>query len=418
MEKPKILLVDDEPAIHKTFKKALKKEGYELLLAENGLEAVKILKRSIPDLIFLDLRMPVMDGLEFLAKIDIKPEDPYLVVVITAHGDEQDVRKSYDLGVNFFLRKPLSMIEICCLARRCIGLKAVEREIRKHRDDLEALVEERTVTINEQLRFQQHLIDSIPTPVFFKDIKLKYLGCNTAFEDAAGLAKEEIVGKTVHDIIHEKETAELHHKKEKEVLKKKGMATFESPIVFGDGNQHDMMVCIATFTNMENAVGGVIGTMFDITRRRQAEYALTLRSQELEEANSALRVVLDQIGNAKLEVERRVFRNIKELVLPDLDKLRSKMVNSRDATTIDIIKSNLAKLTTSPTQRLSSIYMTLSPREIQIADFVRMGKSNKSIALMLNISRSAVEFHRNNLREKLGLKNKKLNLRSYLMNLE
>lgn len=417
MEKQKILLVDDESAIHKTFKKALKNEGYDLLLAENGLEALKILKQSTPNLIFLDLRMPVMDGLEFLGKIDIKPEDPYLVVVITAHGDEQDVRKSYDRGVNFFLRKPLSMIEICCLARRCIEVKAVEREIRKHRDNLEALVKERTETINEQLRFQQHLIDSIPTPVFFKDTKLKYFGCNTAFEDAMGLAKEKIIGKSVYDIIHEKETAELHHKKEKEVLKK-GMVTFESPIMFGDGNQHNIMVSIATFTNTENAVAGVIGTMFDITRRRQAEYALTLRSQELEEANSALRVVLDQIGNAKLEVERRVFRNIKELVLPDLDKLKSKMINSREATDIDIIKSNLAKLTTSPTQRLSSIYMTLSPREIQIADFVRMGKSNKAIALMLNISRSAVEFHRNNLREKLGLKNKKMNLRSYLMNLE
>jgi DNA-binding CsgD family transcriptional regulator len=60
----------------------------------------------------------------------------------------------------------------------------------------------------------------------------------------------------------------------------------------------------------------------------------------------------------------------------------------------------------------------LSPREIQIADLIRMGRSTKSIALLLNITKSAVEFHRNNLREKLGIKHRHINLRSYLMDTE
>ena len=63
-------------------------------------------------------------------------------------------------------------------------------------------------------------------------------------------------------------------------------------------------------------------------------------------------------------------------------------------------------------------YLNLSPREIQVADLVRQGRSNKDAANILSISVNAVEFHRNNLRKKLGLQNKKINLRTYLLTMQ
>ena len=79
------------------------------------------------------------------------------------------------------------------------------------------------------------------------------------------------------------------------------------------------------------------------------------------------------------------------------------------------IKTNLSEITSSFTKKLSSQYHGLTPREIQIADFVRQGKSNKEMAYLLKISVPAIDFHRRNLREKLDIKGKKINLRSFLL---
>jgi DNA-binding NtrC family response regulator len=136
MAVPKILIIDDEPALQKAMQKILKYENYDIAFANNGLEGLAHLERDKPDLIFLDLRMPGLDGFGFLEKIHIKHYDPYHVVVITGHGDDNEVQRSYELGVNFFLRKPLSLIEVRCLAKRCLEMKVNERELQEHRNSL------------------------------------------------------------------------------------------------------------------------------------------------------------------------------------------------------------------------------------------------------------------------------------------
>ena len=83
-----------------------------------------------------------------------------------------------------------------------------------------------------------------------------------------------------------------------------------------------------------------------------------------------------------------------------------------------VIQENIKKITSSFSLNLSSSYLGLSPREIQVADLVRQGRANKEAARILNISVNAVEFHRNNLRKKLGLQNKKINLRTYLLSMQ
>jgi len=68
-------------------------------------------------------------------------------------------------------------------------------------------------------------------------------------------------------------------------------------------------------------------------------------------------------------------------------------------------------------RNLTSGYLHLTPREIQIANLIREGKTSKEIAQLLHLSQGAIDFHRNNIRNKLGLKKKKANLRSYLLTL-
>jgi len=131
MQIPKVLIIDDEPILRQTFKKALRHQNYDLLFAENGREGLTTFREQAPDLIFLDLRMPVMDGFEFLDAVQVKATDPYTVVVITGHGGDEDIKESYKRGVHSFLKKPLNMVEVYSLADRCLKFKAMELEREK-----------------------------------------------------------------------------------------------------------------------------------------------------------------------------------------------------------------------------------------------------------------------------------------------
>lgn len=417
MAVPKILVIDDEPALQKAMQKILKNDNCALAFANNGLEGLAHLEKEKPDLIFLDLRMPGLDGFGFLEKINIKPDDPYHVVVITGHGDDKEVLRSFELGVNFFLRKPLSLIEVRCIAQRCLEMKANERELREHRNSLENLVAARTLALINQVRFQQNLIDSIPVPVYFKDETLHYLGCNRAFEKSLGCIREDIIGKTEHEIMAH-DQAGIHHHHDLELLQTGATASYEVSVAYPDGNKHDLLVFKSLFYNKAGAIGGLIGTNLDITERNQAQFAAELHAAELENTNTALRVLLKQVNENKTEMESRVLDNFTRLVNPYLDLLEENLANTPQQEYVTVIQENIKKITSSFSLNLSSSYLGLSPREIQVADLVRQGRANKEAARILNISINAVEFHRNNLRKKLGLQNKKINLRTYLLSMQ
>jgi PAS domain S-box-containing protein len=414
---PKVLVVDDEPALQKTLYKILKNEDYEIFFASNGLEGLTLLKKEKPDLIFLDLRMPQLDGFGFLEKLNITPDDPYHVVVITGHGDDKEVERSFELGVNFFLRKPLSLIEVRCLARRCLEMKANEKELRQHRSNLEKIVVQRTQDLTNQIRFQQNLIDSIPVPVYFKDNRLRYLGCNRSFANSRGHVQETVIGKTEQEIT-DGELAKVHEQQDLHLLETGEPTSYEVRCDYPDGTKHDLVVYKSLFFTDGGAVDGIIGTSLDITERNKARMKAEQQTEELKNTNTALRVLLKQVNENKNEMETKVLDNFTRLVNPYLDLLEENLVHTRQQEYVRVIQENIKKITSSFSINLSSSYLNLSPREIQVADLVRQGRSNKDAANILSISINAVEFHRNNLRKKLGLQNKKINLRTYLLTMQ
>ena len=160
----------------------------------------------------------------------------------------------------------------------------------------------------------------------------------------------------------------------------------------------------------------------EIVERKKAEAGLIKRtaeldfkSQTLEEANIALRVILKAREDDKNELEGKVLANMKRLVLPYLEKLGRSSLDDSQRACLAGLQANLEDLVSSFSQRLSSPLLNLTPREIQIANQVKEGRANKEIAGFFNISLRTVEFHRENIRKKIGLVNKKVNLRSQLM---
>ena len=141
------------------------------------------------------------------------------------------------------------------------------------------------------------------------------------------------------------------------------------------------------------------------------------QKNDLKETKSALRVLLKQREEDKKEFENNVVLNMKRLVFPHLETLKKTVLNERQTTLVDILESNLNKIISPFANKLSSEFVKLSPKEIQVADLIKEGKTNKEIAELLCLSKNTILFHRYNLRAKLGLRNKKINLRSYLQTL-
>jgi DNA-binding CsgD family transcriptional regulator len=162
-----------------------------------------------------------------------------------------------------------------------------------------------------------------------------------------------------------------------------------------------------------------------LSERRRVEEALqdsgsALKAQAsaLEEVNTALNVLLRQREEDRKELEEKVLSNVKKFVLPYLETLKNTPLNAKQRACAAIIESRLNDLVSPFAKTISSKYLGLTPKEIDVAGLVREGKTTKEIAQLLNVSPRAVEFHRDNIREKLGLKNKKANLRSHLLSLD
>jgi CheY-like chemotaxis protein len=104
----RILVVEDNEDNRDVVVYRLKSMGYEILEASNGLEALKVTAQSKPDLIFMDLNMPVMDGweaTEALRKTEWGRELP--IIALTAHTDEEDRQKAFQVGCDDFVAKPV-----------------------------------------------------------------------------------------------------------------------------------------------------------------------------------------------------------------------------------------------------------------------------------------------------------------------
>jgi len=159
--------------------------------------------------------------------------------------------------------------------------------------------------------------------------------------------------------------------------------------------------------------GQDVEDQMDLSRESELETQI----QRLEELNAALKSLLRHRDQDKRDQEERFLSNIKELVLPYIQKLKETELVGMQATFVEIAESNLNDIMSPFLQKITSRYRNFTPKEIQVASLIKEGKRTKEIAQILGISKSAIDLHRNSIRNKLGLINKKTNLRSYLMSL-
>lgn len=153
----------------------------------------------------------------------------------------------------------------------------------------------------------------------------------------------------------------------------------------------------------------------DITVRKQFEEEARKKSKDLEDVNAALRVLLKQREKDREELEELVLQNVRELILPYVDKLKRHKLDPQQKSYLNVLETNLRNIISPFARKMTSIDVYFTPTELRVAHLIREGKTAKEIAQLLGVSESAINLHRQKLRNKLGLNNMKVNLTAYLI---
>jgi PAS domain S-box-containing protein len=240
---------------------------------------------------------------------------------------------------------------------------------------------------------------------------------NPAFAHIFGYKSPQDIIKSVKDVTYEIYADPNQRARLKQLLDKQGhVHNFETECRRKDSTRMwiSMNVRVVQAGNDRDAF--YEGTLVDITERKKIQEDLENKSRSLEETNIALRVLLKQRDEDKTGLEEKILHNIKELVLPYVDRLRAGQ-SSKDSVIVDIIESNLNEILSPFIKSMASRYANFTPKEIQIADLMKKGKTTKEISQILNLSPRTIDIHRYNIRRKLNINKKKVNLQSYLLTL-
>jgi PAS domain S-box-containing protein len=335
-----------------------------------------------------------------------------------------------------------------------VGTVGCGRDVTKEKETEEAL--------QKSEEFNRTLLENMADRVFAKDTEGRYILLNKASHDFWGIPHGTAIGKTDWEIHHEY-TAKIFTASDRMVFETGKPYLVEENARTKDGRELVLSVTKAPLRDKAGNITGLVGISRDITdikkaertlrkardelerrveertadlvklneklkqeieERKQAEQnlkkretELEIQAAELEEVNSALRVLLKRRDEDKTEFEEKTLSNVKELVLPYLERLKRSGLDAKQTAYANILESNLNDIVSPFIHKLSSKYIGLTPTEIQIANLVKEGKTTKEIAEILNSSHRTVEFHRKNIRKKIGIVNRKANLRSRLLSM-
>ena len=265
----------------------------------------------------------------------------------------------------------------------------------------------------------RNLIEFLPDAVLVADAET-ILFANPAAAQLVGATRaDELVGRRLLDFFHPDGHPAMNARTHQALHERIPGPPEHRKIVRLNAQTIDVETAVTPITF--DGKPCVLRVNRDITARVQAEAALHQKDREIslqltkiEKLNAALTTLLEhreQEGQRQLESVRAT---LDKLILPYVQNLQATRLDEDQRILVEVMAANLANIASSFARQLESWKTKLTPTEIQVADLLRLGKRTKEIATLLKVSPSAVAFHRNNIRAKLGLTRKPMNLVSYL----
>lgn len=276
-------------------------------------------------------------------------------------------------------------------------------ELRESREKLEKFNELRS-----------SILDATPHAIMYLEHR-KIIFANNATESVFGWKPEELVGKTTRMLFRsEKDFKEMGRMAYSALEKAKVFDEAEYGYKHKDGRE---IVCRVKAARIGDSLlnQSLIVTYENITEQMKVMEDLQLKTKNLEDTNTALSVVLKRREADKSAIEESVVNNIRELIIPCLQQVKKSRMENAALKHLSLAESYLMDIVSPFLRKLSTKHLHLTHKELQVANLLKEGKSSKEIADFLNITVRGVEFHRYKIRSKLGIRNTKGNLRSYLL---
>jgi PAS domain S-box-containing protein len=265
--------------------------------------------------------------------------------------------------------------------------------------------------------------------VFNKNMEVAYV--NEKFCQITGYEREELIGRT---IFHYFDEDNQNIVKEQFIKRHDGeTAPYQLESIRKDGSRIFINVSPRPVFDSDGVFQGSFAVVIDISLKKESEEMLRSEhrsikeqnhltmmqmkelSREVEEYNHAIKVLLKNSQNDQKTVEEKIVSNVREMVVPFFDKLKNTRLSEVQKDILDIVETNLNNIISPFVSRLKSEMRDFTPMEIQVANLIKEGRTIKEIADILSISENTVMFHRTNIRQKLGLRHQKTNLRTYLL---
>ncbi len=406
-----ILILEDVPTDAELMKFELTEAGmtFSARRVDTKETYLKELEGFVPNIILSDYSLPTFDGLSALKiAADRCPDVPF-IFVSGALGEELAIELLKKGATDYVLKDRMSRLA-----------PAVSRALQEVQERTELKRIENALKDSE-VKYRT-IFENTGAATLIIDENAAIVLVNRQFEQLSGYSRGELEGKKKWvDFVFEEDLAKVKGIKwPAEKTHRKTAPGYEFRLADRGGEVKDVFATLAAIPATHTAVLSLL----DISERKLAEEALKKREQELEiqsqnleEANTALKVLLKHREEDKITLEEQILANVNKLVFPNLEVLKALHLNETQLAHVRIIEQHLHDIVSPFLRNLSSSYLNLTPREIQIASLVKDGKTTKEITDLLNISATAVDFHRKNLRSKFGIKNKRTNLRSYLTTL-
>lgn len=238
----------------------------------------------------------------------------------------------------------------------------------------------------------------------------RFLEVNSFFCRLLGYTETELLSMQLEDVTHPADR-EITHKRINQALA--GDIQFiwlEKRYLHREGDEIWAYISSSLVRNPDGSPLYFVSYVQDISEIKKSR-------ELLKEANTALKVVMDHRTRDQVDSEKNILATLEKLAFPYLEKLEATPLDHEQRAYIELLRGNLTEIVSPFASRLSDLKNKLTPTEIQVADLIKRGSTSKEIADLLRMSESAVFFHRNNIRQKLGLRHEKTNLRSFLMDL-
>ena len=413
---PKIMIVDDDVITVTELIEALKSSGYEIGgTAESGAKAIKMAKKTRPDLVLMDIVMPgKTDGIEAAKKIREDLGIP--VIFLTGYSEEEYIERAKSARSFGYLLKPFVDAQVRSAIEIALYNFELEKSLSEAQNELEKIVAKRTADLEKAYNQMSALINASSDAAQLLDPKGNIITANKVTAKRLKTPLEELLGKCVYDYLPP-EIAKKRKGKVAQVIKTGKPSRFE--------DRTGKLVLQNTMYPVVNAKGKVVQLAVysrdvspekkNIANLKKREKELKYRTQSLEEANTAFSILLRRREEDRTHFEASILSNMSTLVKPYLEKLKNTPLDAIQTNHLHVIETNLDQIVSPFVRDIGSKVLELTPMEIRVANLVKEGKSNIEIAEKLSVSKNTILTHRFNLRRKLGIKNKKINLRAYLL---